>query len=178
MLELSIQVTGVEPTLMRLSRLAERVGDLSSAFESIHADFLEVERTQFDAEGAVSPWAQLTDDYVAWKSKRTTSTKILQFDRALERSLTSGSDANHIVDIGQSEARFGTNLITESGYGLGRLHQEGFTAKYPYGNKNIPSKKVPSRKPIDLSEETLQRWVKIIQGFVMESKDMFPEHFA
>jgi len=166
MLHFEVEILGQQIIDRQLSRLAERVSDLSPAFQSIYESFLEIEGETFASEGRVSKWAALSEDYAEW---RGATGPILQLEGALRRSLAERSGPGHICEIGPQEAKFGTSLETKSGYGLGRTHYTGYTVKYPYGNKGAKPVKVPARKAIELTEGDKSEWVRILQRHIMGS---------
>lgn len=179
MLELNITVTGESQVSKTLLDVARRCENLGPAWELIHDDFLVMEEEQFGAQGKDEKWAPWSDDYAAWRKKHgATGNRILEWTGEFRRSLTEKGSPGHVFDYGPLWAKYGTDLKTESGYGLGLVHQQGFTAKYPYGNRGIDSKKVPARKSVVLDESHKQEWLRLIQGYIMQSKSIYPEHFG
>jgi len=165
-LHFEVEILGAHIIDRELSRLAERVSNLSPAFASIYENFLEIEGQTFASEGRTSKWAALSEDYAAW---RGSTGPILQLEGALRRSLTDKSAEGHISEIGAQEAKFGTSLKTQSGYGLGRTHYTGYTVKYPYGNVGARPVKVPARQAIQLTDSDKNEWVRILQRYIMGS---------
>ena len=189
MIDLSFQIAGTEAINNRLAGFIRRVSDFRPAFERIHQSFLEMEAEQFETEGQ-GKWPAWSSTYEWFRESRGASgSKLLQWGSGLMNSLTSGAAPGHISEIGPHEAKFGTDLSTQDdhpsrvgdnkhSYGLGLAHHKGYTAKYPYGNKSASPKKVPARPLIELNDAYRQKWLKIIQEWVMQSSSGFPEHFS
>jgi len=190
MIDFSVDIDGATVVDAKLQGLQQRVSDFSPAFELIHQSFLQMEKEQFDSEGQ-GQWASWTDLYDSWRQERgAPGSKIMQWSGQLMRSLTVPGAKGSIVEISSHEAKFGTDLSTADAhpsrrdpsasgkeYGLGWVHQRGYTAKYPYGNPKARSKRVPSRKLIELTDKYKTQWMKIIQAYVTGSSSVFPEHF-
>lgn len=177
MIHIEVQLLNDKIIDRQLALLSNRCRDFSPAFELMHQSFLQIEEEQFNTEGAAGgeAWAALSEIYVAW---RGSAHPILQLEGKLKKSLSQAGAEGHVVEIHPFEAKFGTDLQTESGYGLGRTHQTGYTVKYPYGNRGIKPVTVPARKSISLTDKHKQEWVRLLQGWLMQSSGMYPEHFG
>jgi phage gpG-like protein len=152
MFQLTFTVAGEEQINRSIGRFLEGVSDFTPAFEEIAEDFLQVEAEQFASEGGyglAGRWLGLSPTYAQWKAKNFPGAKILERTGALRDSLTSTGGPN-------------VREITPTTLSLG--------TKVPYAIYHQQGRGVPKRKPIDLNEETKQRWMKFIQAYLVEKQ--------
>ena len=153
-LELTIEAFGEVELSRQLLRFKTVAEDMRPAFNDIHNDFLAVEKAQFEGQG-IGPsgkWAPLADSTKAAKERAGLDPRILISTEALFKSLTDPSDENHVY--------FHTSdtMVIRSLVDYGKYHQS-----------RQPRTRLPRRPPIDLKESTKRRWVKYIQGWLIES---------
>jgi len=168
----TIELVGAQKVISFIDGMISRILDLSPAWERIHEDFIETELELFASEGASGAdgsWDGWTDSYADWREANYpwAPENIMILEGGLLDSLTGGS--GHIARMGPQEAAFGSGLLTESGYGLGAVHFEGFSVKYPYGNTGAQSVDVPARKAIDPTDEDIDRWTEMVATHIFGS---------
>ena len=168
----TIELIGAQRVITFIDGLISKISDLSPAFSRIHEEFIETEMKLFASEGGSGEhgkWSDWTDDYTEWREENFPGApeNIMILEGGLLDSLIGGD--GHVSRIGAQEAQFGTDLQTPSGYGLGAVHFEDFTAKYPYGHTSVPSKGVPARKVIDATEEDMNRWTTMVAEHIFGS---------
>ena len=166
------EIIGLQKALNVIDKLIARIADLTPAFIRIHDDFLRTEAELFATEGgsgADGGWDGWTPDYQDWRDMHHPDApeNILILEGGLVDSLTGGS--GHVLRITAQGAEMGTDLLTESGYGLGAVHFEGFTVPAPYGNKGAASTRVPARKAIDPTQEDIDRWMGIVAQHIWKA---------
>lgn len=153
---LVFKVAGEEQLNRSLSRFAEDVKDYSEPFHEIAADFYETERRLFDSEGGTGgagAWKKLSDNpagkgYASWKARNFPGAKILHRWENLRDSLTQMGSAWNIREVEPLRLTLGTIL--------------------PYAIYHQTGRGVPQRKVIDLSESDKERWMKIIQKWLVQ----------
>lgn len=153
-LTFQFSVAGEKQVGLRFLDLAVKVNDLSEPFSQIGADYLESEKTTFDAEGAFegkSKWKPLNEKYVKFKRKKFGWTSILVASGKLHEAVTTKGAEGNIFRIGKLALELGVNLNV-NGWNLGLLHQLG-TAK------------MPAREIIRISEPQRKRWIDAIRNF-------------
>lgn len=134
----------VNRTIMRIVDAAE---DARPAWEVIAKWFQLAQRKQFRSEGTYGSggWAPLSPRYAAWKARRYPGAPILVRTGDLRASLTERPFGVEVIE--PRTAIFGSDI----GYGL--FHQRG--------------EGVPRRRPVELPESLRQRWVKVLQRFLV-----------
>lgn len=159
MLAFQINIIGLPQLQNSLGDFANRVRDLSPAFESIHQDFLRIEEEQFAGKGVgpSGPWPALSKEYAAWKVAHGFGTDILVLTGALKRSLTEDG-GDHIKEIRPQEAKFGTRNLFPSGWSSGAVHQVA------------RGKGRPARPSIDISERNAEDWKRMIEDYIYGGK--------
>jgi len=143
------EVEGDVQLARSLSRFGNSVKDYRPAFRDIIKLFYEMEKKQFESEGGYGSggWAPLSADYDEWKAKNFPGKPILQLTGKLMSALTNKTGET-IQEIEPLLLKLGTNLK----YGL--FHQTG-------------TKKMPARKPIEMTEHDKREWVKVIQKYLV-----------
>ena len=180
MLQLDFTISGGERVTKMLLNVANRCQNLGPAWELIHDDFLAMEEEQFSSQGK-GGWDPWTDDYREWRAKQNApSSRLMEWDGKLRQSLTEKGVATsgHVFESGPMWAKYGTDVTTKSGAGLGLSHHYGYKVPTPYGNPKAKSKSVEPRKLIELDEAHKREWVRLIQGYIMQSRSIYPEHFG
>lgn len=130
--------------------------DLREPLQEIAEDFYKTQDAIFDAEGGAEDnpqWEALAPEYEKWKHKNYPGAKILELTGKLRASLTGPSADGSVFRLQRQSLEIGTDLQTRSGYTLGLLHHTG-TAR------------MPSRKPILLSHDQRDRFVRIFRDFL------------
>lgn len=153
--QLRFEVDGQTQFNRQLQGIQDDVKDFRPAFELIYAEFLETESKQFGAEGSFegnSKWAPLSEDYETWKSRHFPGKPILELHGNLKRSLTERSAPGAVYRASDKDLEMGTSI----NYAI--YHQRG-------------TRKMPARKPIELSEAQKQRWVQIMRKTFKEKID-------
>jgi phage gpG-like protein len=153
-LELNIEVFGEVELSRQILRFTQVAEDMRPAFNDIHTDFLDVERRQFEGQG-IGPsgkWAPLADSTKEAKARAGLDPRILIATERLFKSLTDESDADHVYFTTADSMRIG------SAVGYGKFHQS-----------REARSRLPRRPPVDLKESTKKKWVKYIQGWLVES---------
>lgn len=113
-------------------------------WDAVTSEFRKIEKEQFAGEG-IGPsgkWKALSAAYAKRKIKKWGSTPILQASGRLVKSLT-GNSSDSVVEKTADELTIGTT-VPYAGY-----HQRG-------------TKTMPSRPPVDLSEQHTDRLGKVI----------------
>jgi phage gpG-like protein len=150
MVTVSIEVFGdkqVERELLRIAkapdmrRIAPRLGEYLQS----------VERSQFDSEGRTGSggWAPLKPRTVATKAARGLDPRILRATNRLRKSLTNKTSPDAIFEFDADSMFFGTRVPYAA------FHQTG-------------TRRMPARKPVELSERSRRKVVKIIQAVIMD----------
>lgn len=131
-------------------RMGDHALDMRPAFEFVAQAMMELERWQFDTQGARGSggWAPLKLATSREKARKGEDPRILHASRALEHSLTDQGDANQRLEIHESWMVFGSTLP------YAPLLQSG-------------TSKMEQRRPIDFTEPDRQGIVKIIQRWIM-----------
>jgi phage gpG-like protein len=141
---LKITITGTEQAHRVMMGFAERATDASPAFEDIKTSFIEHEEKWFASEGD-GTWPALSRDYEHWKSRHFPGKPILELTGHLKDTATQPD----ISIIEPMYAIFGT------GDPIARYHQDG-------------TSKMPARPVIEMDDETIDDWAKILQRHIVE----------
>jgi hypothetical protein len=141
---IDIEALGLEAAETLLDRVAMAVGDLRPAFDDITRDFNDLIARRFAAEGP--GWAPLTEPYAAWKA-RVYGTPILVRTGAMKEAILSAE-----VEVAPDELRIATDAVPF------RFHQEG-------------TRKMAQRKIVDLSDQDVDRWVDIVERYLIAALD-------
>lgn len=131
-----------------LTRISAGARNAAPAFDAMGQSLLRAEQRQFGSEGGYGSggWAPLSPAYAAAKRRRYGSRPILVRTGDLKASLTSRPFGIDVVEA--QTAVFGTAL-SYAGF------LQGGTPR------------MPARQPIQLPETIRQRWVKILQAFLL-----------
>lgn len=118
MIELAVEITGLNQTLLALEAMEERAGNVFGNREvtnEIIGIIRENEERIFETEGAAfggTRWARLSEPYRTQKMRRFKTfgrDKILQATGKLKRSVT-GAGGRSFVERAGNELRIGTRL--------------------------------------------------------------------
>jgi len=154
MLRVSLQVDGQAQFDRAFSRFSDGIKDLRPLWDKLAQEFYRIEDEQFASEGAHSgnPWKPLSPKYQAWKEKQIPGPMILELTNKLKLSLTYKGSSAHVRIEEPLSISLGSSLP------YARYHQTG-------------TRRMPARKPIDLSEEDKRKLGKIIhRGLVKMSR--------
>lgn len=149
-MRLVLDIAGDKQVERELLRVAGDVGDVSPALNRIVDLWIDETGQQFDTQGfhGSGGWAPLTPGYAAEKAKRFPGRGILHRTFALQQSLTDRGDPNMIVQIGRDELAWGT--------------------KVPYATfHQLGTRRMPRRRPVELTERARQQTVRILQRFII-----------
>jgi len=147
--ELSFEVDGDVQLARSLSRFGAGVSDMRPAFHDIANLFWNIEKRQFDSEGAYGSggWGALSPSYDAWKSHYFPGKPILQRTGRMMSSLI-GMTSDTVKEINPKNFRIGTSVY----YAL--FHQRG-------------TSKMAARPVIQLTEADKREWVKVVQRWLV-----------
>jgi phage gpG-like protein len=147
MLNLTFSVMGTTQLNRSLSRFGEAVRDFRPVWRQLYADFLKIEREQFNSEGARSgtPWRPLRPTYAAWKAVHYPGMKVLVATGTMQLQLTTGQGMqNTFAPLSM------------------RLHPTDPKAKYHQAG----TRRMAARPPVQLTPDDKTRWVKILHDYV------------
>jgi phage gpG-like protein len=150
MVIISFEVWGDKQVERELLRLSHAAADMRPAGKRFMEYMRSVERSQFDSEGRTGSggWAPLKPSTVANKAARGLDPRILRATDRLRRSLTNKTSPDHIEEINADSFVFGSRVP------YGRYHQKG-------------TRRMPQRRPVELSERNRRAVVKIIQSHLL-----------
>ena len=138
MLRVTATIEGQAQFDRMFSRFGSHTDDLRFLWPDVAADFRAIEQEQFQSQGAHSnQWQPLSRKYGAWKARKYPGKQILELSGALWKSLTT-KGGKHVERSDKDSLTIGTS-VKYAGY-----HQRG-------------TRKMPARKPIDLSEVDKKR---------------------
>lgn len=141
------EIEGVPEIKHVLTGIADRALDGAPVLSLILGDMRRLEVELFGTEG-YGEWAPLSAATEAEKARRGYPSKILQATEALMDSLTGGlGAAGHVEHITPEEILYGTTIPWAI------YHQHG-------------TRHMPARPPVDVREEDIRRWTKMIQAYV------------
>jgi len=157
--EFKINVLGEAQLARALQGRIRACSDLSPAFGRIADDFFETQGRQFDAEGGFEgnpAWTPLNRAYAERKARTHPGAKILTRTGRLRSALTGGPGS--IREIQPLRMTMGGSILVGR-WDLGSLHQTG-------------TKKMPARKPINLTMRQRHRWMRMItEHFRQEGRE-------
>lgn len=139
-------VLGERQLSREIHQMADRIKDLSPAFDNIARDFYQVERDQFSSSGQ-GAWAPLSERTIAKKG----SSRILYDRGELQASLTRPDHPRSLHKIENLRMEVGTT------HPAAAFHQKGTTF-------------MPKREVIRIREDVKRRWMKYIQRHLVELK--------
>ena len=150
MVIISFEVFGDKQVERELLRLSDAAADMRPAGERFMEYMRSVERTQFDSQGRTGSggWAPLKPRTVASKAARGLDPRILRATDRLRKSLTNKTSPDHIEEINADSFFFGSRVS------YGSFHQTG-------------TRRMPQRRPVELSERNRRAVVKIIQSHLI-----------
>lgn len=144
-MKFKIEIQGEEKFSREIKNLDDKLEDLSPAFRAAHKIFQEAEADNFQSDnstGRSGKWKPLSEKYAEYKVKKLGFLGFVSLERLSDRlykSLT-GQTSDSIVEINKKDAKFGTSLPYAKAQHFG-----------------APSKNLPSRPIIDLSEKQFEQ---------------------
>ena len=151
----SFAVFGDKQVERDLLRMSDNARDLIPAYRKMHESFLNIERRQFDTDGASGSggWAPLKPATIRRKvSRGQDATHILRAADVLRRSLVNATAPGHIARMEVGSFFFGTSDEKAP------FHQHG-------------TRRMPQRKVVELTETQRRAWVRIIQKHLVDAPD-------
>lgn len=139
------EIEGVPAIRHELVGFRDRALDAGPVLAAVLVDMRRLEIELFDTEGR-GEWPELAQTTKERKAQMGYPAKILQATEALYDSLTGGG-AGHVERITEYEVIYGTT-IPWAGF-----HQTG-------------TSKMPARPPVDVREEDVRRWSKMVHAYV------------
>lgn len=175
-----IEEQGVAQLIAEFDELARRFRDMRSLWRRLARSFMDIEREQFDSEGARGgmPWKPLSGWYLQWKMSHGLNPMILRAGgRSGGMSMGPSQDLmgslttpRVILSMGPKNLMLGTDVT------YAHLHQEGFQVKLtrgsgvfgvgegPFGGAFY--KNVPARPPVKLLPSDIERWHLMAEEWV------------
>lgn len=146
-MRLQFTVSGVTQLDRSLSRFGEGVRDLRPLWRQLYADFLNIEREQFNTEGARTgtAWEPLRPTYAAWKAANYPGQKILVATGAMRAQLTTGK--------GMLNTFYPLSM---------RLHPTDPKARY----HQTGTSRMARRPVVWLTPSDRTRWMKMLHEYV------------
>jgi phage gpG-like protein len=154
-MELRIDVFGETELSRKLLRFTQAVENPKPAFDMLHTQFLHLEHEQFESGGKFSPdglWAPLADSTVARKAALGLDPRTLIASGRLFKSLSDPNSEDHIYHTTDDSMFIGSRVE----YGV-------------YHQSRAPRTRLPRRPPVSLPESEKKHWVKLLQGWLIES---------
>ena len=150
MVTVSFEIFGDRQVERELLRLSDAAADMRPAGERFMDYMRSIERSQFDSEGSTGSggWAPLKPRTVAGKAARGLDPRILRATDRLRKSLTNKTSPDHVEEINADSFFFSTRVP------YARYHQTG-------------TRRMPQRRPVELSERNRRAVVKIIQTHLL-----------
>lgn len=156
-MRLVLEVYGDVQLQRDLLRFNERLTDLTPAWESLADEFLALEKAQFDSQGgfASGGWAPDAPSTLAYKARHGLDPRVMHATLALRESLTSRGAPGSVRRITPTSMEVGTDVRSPEGFPYAAAHQ----APHAPGRKR--------RRVIELRPVDRERWVKVVQRFVV-----------
>jgi phage gpG-like protein len=161
MIRFNFEIDGVKQFDRAFNRVEGHVKDLRPVWDYAEAALIRIEEEQFlseGAKGAHGKWAPLSKPYYEYKELRWPGRPILQRNYDLVSSLTD-TTADSIRVKEKQEFAFGTKVVSKE------PHNKGFN--YPLEHQR-GNRRMPARRPIDLSESQRRDLTKAIQKGLLE----------
>ena len=142
----TVDVIGLDDVLARFAGVEKGMLDLRQlgAWKAVASEFRKIEAEHFAGEGRHNRWRPLKPVYKAWKDVHYPGKPILQREGDLYESLTREGHTNHVFQESAQEMVIGTKDPKAV------HHHRG-------------TKRMPSRKPIDLTDADKERMMKPIE---------------
>jgi phage gpG-like protein len=149
MVTVSFEVFGDKQVERELLRIA-KAPDMRKIAPRLRDYLQSVERSQFDSEGRTGSggWAPLKPRTVASKTARGLDPRILRATNRLRKSLTNKTSGDSVFEYDADSMLFGTRVPYAA------FHQRG-------------TRRMPARKPVELSERNRRQVVKEIQAVIL-----------
>jgi phage gpG-like protein len=150
MVTVSFEIFGDKQVERELLRIA-KAPDMRRIAPRLREYLVSAERSQFDSEGRTGSggWAPLKPKTVASKAARGLDPRILRATERLRKSLTNRTSADQAFEYDSDSMFFGTR-VPYAGF-----HQTG-------------TRRMPARKPVELSERNRRKVVKVVQAVIMD----------
>lgn len=134
---------------MILQRFAQKVADPTPVWEEIADRFVDLQRRNFDTEGAAMSggWDPLSPDYGRFKARAFPGKGILVRSGELEESL---AGTLGVREIDRNSMTVGTQI--------------SYAAYHQNGTKRMPARRLIGYVPIGEQQE----WAKVLQRHLME----------
>lgn len=129
-----------------MNRFRQQLGDFRTVWPDIEDDLTETSERKFGTEGATdgaARWVALKPGYAAWKARHYPGKPLMQLKGDLVASLTSRGGAA-IMKATKRTLEYGTTRPYASQLDIGAPPLAG------------------GRRAIDVTDETIDRWVEII----------------
>lgn len=146
MIRFSASVDGVEAINRAFNRVDQYISDFRNIWPYVTTEFYQIEKEQFDSEGAAGAsgkWAPLSPAYKKWKEIHFPGQPILKLTNALSDALTSPDALDSIYRPERDQLTIG--------------------AKVPYGRAHQKT-----RPPMSFTESQKRRITKAIQRGLVE----------
>jgi phage gpG-like protein len=145
----NVTIKGGQNAQKRMLAISNRLKDLTGGFEAIHVDYLDTMMEVFSSEGKPRKWDRLSEPYGSIKSSILPNAKILEVSGRLRDSFGENGSQGQVKEINPLSAKFGSSIP----YAI--YHQYG-------------TSKMPSRPPIQKSNDNASRWNKIMTKWIRE----------
>jgi phage gpG-like protein len=160
---LGLDIFGDKQLDREILRVERNGQDMSPAFRAIADVFLAANKAQFDTQGSAGSggWKPLAESTKTYKLAAGLDPRIMHATLALRRSLTTPGDPNQIRRISSDEMVLGTAVKSAKGFPYPAVHQHGSR-----------DGRIPRRRPVELTANQRNRWVKILQRFLFTGEVM------
>jgi phage gpG-like protein len=150
-LRFTIEVLGETQIDRTFLRLSENASNLQPLFEKLVKELQDVEKLQFESEGAYGSggWTPLAISTIESKQRREVDNGVLRATDLLYNSLTGGG-AGSVADVSSDYLRYGTTV-----YYAG-IHQAG-----------SPSTHLPQRRVVQLPEGERRNIARAVQEYIV-----------
>lgn len=113
-----------------LDPIALKASDFRPLFQRFQVAVYEHFNSWLDSEGS-GTWKPLDKDYAAWKAMHFPGTSILERNGDLFQSLRDPGAVDAVAEIGPSEARWGTRVLSHKGFPYAWAHHDSRRATLP-----------------------------------------------
>lgn len=154
-MELEFEVIGFDGVIKLLQRLSNNIEDQTSAFEKIRNSFHNIQKEQFQTEGArgaSGKWKPLNSTYDRFKKSRHPGKSINEITGRLRESFTRTDAEGNIERMTKDTLEMGSNIKQAVWLHEGR-------------------KFYPQRKLIDLREDDWDSWFSIVHNHIWKGID-------
>ncbi len=180
-LTISFNFIGKDQMIRAINTLDTSLDDFSNVFEKCADDFYSTMKRVFATEGKElgTPWRPLTESTKAAKESEYPGKGILERTGALKQSLTNRNDTNAICEVGPTSLKIDSQVKTQSGIPLLKLHQYGWNKpeivpktasalSWGAGDNKVFAQKskavrVDARPVFIMNEDVKERWIRLFQ---------------